>query len=239
MRLATTSARVSWAATTTSEYSTVLLSAWRKTGSSASVTKFAIPTHSLLAMRALCSDSPNACRTGTSVKTTNSAKVGRTKRYDQPWRRSAAPTLFVRFVQQLLRVRRHFVQCLLRRLLALEGRVARRAQVLLVDLGPGTHVRQDVREGAHLRDLRLRGVVLAVDPGRGRARRGCEPVLDRRGHLVEVRSDLGTGEVLREDMRRGLLLGIRLLAHGDEADTAPRGLLGLSLREVGDLPVRA
>jgi len=35
-------------------------------------------------IRALWSESTNACTTGRSVKTTNSAKVGRTKRYDQP-----------------------------------------------------------------------------------------------------------------------------------------------------------
>src|SRR6266540_2973523 len=237
----------------------VLPRACRKTGSSASVTKFCRPTKSPPPIRALWSERTNACTTGTSVKTTNNAKVGRTKRYDHAWRRSAAPIvtaacarrtreadersmaarLFVRFVQQLLRGRRYLIECLLRRLLALEGRITRRTKVLLVDLGPGAHVRQHIRERAHLRDLRLRGVVFAVDTGSRGARGGREPVLDRRSHLLQVGTDVGTGEVLREDVRRRLLVRVRLLAYGDEADPAPSGLRRLALREVRDVPVRA
>jgi hypothetical protein len=48
------------------------------------VTKFARPIHSPPTILALCSDSAKAWTTGSSVKTTNSENVGRTKRYDQP-----------------------------------------------------------------------------------------------------------------------------------------------------------
>src|SRR5205814_4662621 len=146
-----------------------------KTGSAASVSKLASPMNSPPVTRAFCSDNTRPCTTGSSVKTTNREKVGRMKRYDQPYRRSAAAsprrrrgaavaiTLFVGFVQQLLRLRRHLVECLLRRLLALERGVTRRPQVLLVDLRPGAHVRQHVGERAHRGDFRLGGVVVAVD----------------------------------------------------------------------------
>src|SRR6266550_4436836 len=237
MRLATMSASVTCAATTTVAYSTVFPTACRTTGSSASVTKLASPMKLPPVTRASWSARTSPCATGRSVKTTNSENVGRTKRYDQPCRRSAALKLFVRFVQQPLRGRCHLVQRLLRRFLPLECRVARRSHVFLIDLRPRAHVRQHVGEGAHLRDLRLRRVVLAVDAGGGRAAGRREPVLDRRRLLCEVRADVGSGEVLGELVRCGLLVAVLLLADGDEADATPRRLIALALREVRDVPV--
>src|SRR6266576_257527 len=239
MRLATMSASVTCAATTTVAYSTVFPRACRNTGSSASVPKFATPMKLPPVTRASWSARTSPCATGRSVKTTNSENVGRTKRYDQPCRRSAALKLFVRFVQQPLRGRCHLVQRLLRRFLALERRIARRPHVLLIDLRPGAHIRQHVRERTHLRDLGLRRVVVTVDAGRRGATGRREPVLDRRRLLLEVRADVGAGEVLGELMRRGLLVCVLLLAHCNETDATPRRLIALGLREVRDVPVLA
>src|SRR2546430_15785739 len=129
-------------------------------------------------------------------------------------------------------MRRDLVECLLRRLLALERGVTRRPQVLLVDLRPGAYVRQHVSERAHRGHLRLRGVVVAVNTSRGLSAGGSEPVLDRGRLLLEVGTDVRTGEVLRERVGRGLLVRVGLLAHGDETDAAPRRLVPLGLREV-------
>src|SRR5437879_5048837 len=240
MRLATTRARVICAATTTVAYRIVFPTACTKTGSAARVSKFASPMNSPPVTRAFWSDNTSPWTTGSSVNTTNSENVGRTKMYDQPYRRSTAAKLrcrrgaavaiistaacakrtrqadercraarlFVGFVQQLLRLRRHLVECLLGRLLALERRVTRRPQVLLVDLGPRAYVRQHVGEGAHRGDLRLCRVIVAVDACRGLSACGGEPVLDRRRLLFEVRSDVRPGEVFRERVRRGLLVGV-------------------------------
>src|SRR5438034_3453375 len=221
MRLATTRASVICAATTTVAYRIVFPTACMKTGSAARVSKFASPMNSPPVTRAFWSDNTSPWTTGNSVNTTNSENVGRTKMYDQPYRRSTAAKLrcrrgaavaimflFVGFVQQLLRLRRHLVECLLRCLLALERRVTRRPQVLLVDLGPRAYVRQHVCEGAHRGDLRLCRVIVAVDACRGLSACGGEPVLDRRRLLFEVRSDVRPGEVFRECVRRGLLVGV-------------------------------
>ena len=84
MRLATTRASVICAATTTVAYKTVFPTACMKTGSAARASKFASPMNSPPVTRAFCSDSTRPCTTGSSVNTTNSEKVGKTKRYDQP-----------------------------------------------------------------------------------------------------------------------------------------------------------
>jgi hypothetical protein len=55
-----------------------------KTGSAASVSKFPRPMNSPPVTRAFCSDSTSPWTTGSSVKTTNSEKVGKMKRYDHP-----------------------------------------------------------------------------------------------------------------------------------------------------------
>src|SRR5439155_25622940 len=80
-------------------------------------------------------------------------------------------------------------------------------------------------------------LVTAGYTGCGCATGRRDPVLDRRLLLLEIRADVGAGLVLGELMRRGFLVGILLLADGDEADAAPRGLIALGFRNVRYVPV--